>query len=76
MTFEKVKEIIAETVNCEIEDIKMESSLKDDLGIDSLDAMEVSMALEEEFDLTIEEEALVNFTTVEAIVKYIDEQLN
>lgn len=76
MTFEKVKEIIAETVNCEIEDIKLESSLKDDLGIDSLDAMEVSMALEEEFDLSIEEEALATFTTVENIVKYIDEHIN
>lgn len=72
MSFEKVKEIIAETVSCEAEDIKLTSNLKEDLGIDSLDAMEVSMALEEAFGLTIEEEALETFVTVENIVTYID----
>lgn len=74
MTFEKVKEIIAETVNCEAEDIKLTSSLKDDLGLDSLDAMELSMALEEEYNITIDEEDLAAFDTVESIVKYIDAQ--
>ncbi|MDO4473400.1 MAG: acyl carrier protein [Eubacteriales bacterium] len=72
MSFEKVKEIIAETVNCEAGDISLTSNLKEDLGIDSLDAMEVSMALEEAFGLTIEEEALETFVTVENIVNYID----
>lgn len=72
MSFEKVKEIIAETVNCEAEKIELTSNLKEDLGIDSLDAMEVSMALEEAFGLTIEEDALETFVTVENIVSYID----
>lgn len=72
MTFDKVKEIIAETVNCEADAIQMKSSLKEDLGIDSLDAMEVCMALEEAFGMTIEEEALETFVTVETIVAYID----
>lgn len=72
MSFEKVKEIIAETVNCEAGDISLTSNLKEDLGMDSLDAMEVSMALEEAFGLTIEEEALETFVTVENIVNYID----
>lgn len=74
MTFEKVKEIIAETVNCEAEDIHLTSNLKDDLSIDSLDAMELSMALEEEYNITIDEEALETFETVESIVKFIDAQ--
>lgn len=74
MTFEKVKEIIAETVNCEAEDIHLTSNLKDDLSIDSLDAMELSMALEEEYNITIDEEALATFETVESIVKFIDAQ--
>lgn len=73
MTFEKVKEIIAETVSCDADQITMESKLKEDLGLDSLDAMELSMALEEAFGITIEEEALGTFTTVEIIVNYIDE---
>ena len=72
MSFEKVKEIIVDTINCDEDMITMEASLKDDIGIDSLDAMELSMALEEEFSLTIEEEALANFVTVKDIVEYID----
>lgn len=72
MTFEKVKEIILDTVNCDEDKITLEASLKDDLGIDSLDAMELSMALEDAYGLTIEEDALAGFVTVKNIVEYID----
>ncbi len=72
MSFEKVKEIIVETVNCDEEKITLEANLKDDLGIDSLDAMELSMALEEAYSLTIDEEVLKTFETVKNIVDYID----
>ena len=72
MSFEKVKEIIVETVNCDEEKITLEANLKDDLGIDSLDAMELSMALEEAYSLTIDEEILKTFETVKNIVDYID----
>ena len=72
MSFEKVKEIIIETINCDEEKITFEASLKDDLGIDSLDAMELSMALEEAFSLTIAEEDLAGFDTVKNIVDYVD----
>ncbi|MGN0317415.1 MAG: acyl carrier protein [Lachnospira sp.] len=72
MSFEKVKEIIIETINCDEEKITLEASLKDDLGIDSLDAMELSMALEEAFSLTIAEEDLAGFETVKNIVDYVD----
>lgn len=71
MSFEKVKEIIAETAVCGAGNIKLTSNLKD-LYIDSLNALEVSTALEEAFGLTIEEEALETFVTVENIVNYID----
>lgn len=74
MTFDKVKEVIVDTINCAEEDVTMEATLKDTLGMDSLDAMEVSMALEEAFDLTIDEEALVKFVTVKDIVDFIDAQ--
>ena len=73
MNFEKVKEIIVETANLNEADVKPESKLKDDLGLDSLDAMELNMAWEEKFDLTISDEELINFITVQDIVKYIDE---
>lgn len=72
MSFKKVKEIIVETVNCDEEKITLEANLKDDLGIDSLDAMELSMALEEAYSLTIDEEILKTFETVKNIVDYID----
>lgn len=72
MSFEKVKDIIMETINCDEEQIKLEAALKEDMGIDSLDAMELSMALEEAFGLTIEADDLAGFITVQNIVDYID----
>lgn len=72
MLFEKIKELIADTSGCGEDLITMEASLEDDLGMDSLDAVELSMALEEEFNVTIEEDKLAGFKTVEDIVNYID----
>lgn len=72
MSFEKVKEVIVETINCDEDKVTLEASLKDDLSIDSLDAMELSMALEEEYSITIAEEDLAGFVTVKNIVDYID----
>lgn len=72
MTFEKVKEIIVDSIGCDEGMIAMEVSLVDDLGMDSLDAVELNMALEEEFDISIPDEVLAGFVTVEDVVKYID----
>lgn len=72
MTFEKVKEIIVETISCDAEKVTLEAKLADDLGADSLDAVELNMALEEAFSITIEDEELANFVTVGDIVKHID----
>ena len=74
MVFDKVKEIIVETTNCDEEKVVASANLKDDLGIDSLDAMELSMALEDAYGITIEEEALHSFVTVSDIVTYIEQQ--
>ena len=74
MTFEKVRDIIVDTINCDEEQITETASLKEDLGMDSLDAMELSMAIEEAFSITIEEDALKNFLTVKDIVTYLDEK--
>ena len=73
MCFEKVKTIIADILSCDEEKITLKASLKEDLGMDSLDAMEVSLQLEDAFDLKVEEEALQNFVTVEDIVKYLED---
>lgn len=72
MTFDKVKEIIMETLSCGQEKITLEAKLMDDLGADSLDAVELNTALEEAFSITIPDEALAEFVTVQDIVDYID----
>ena len=72
MNFEKVKEVIVNAANIDEDKIKLSASLESDLGLDSLDAVELGMALEEEFDLTIDEDKLASFKTVEDIVNFID----
>ena len=72
MNFEKVKEVIVNAANIDEDKIKLSASLENDLGLDSLDAVELGMALEEEFELTIDEDKLASFKTVEDIVNFID----
>ena len=72
MTFDKVKEIIVDTLSCDEEKVTMEAVLTDDLGADSLDAVELNMALEEAFEISIPDEALAEFKTVSDIVTYIE----
>ena len=72
---EKVKNIIAEQLGVKKEEIKPESSFTDDLGADSLDTVEVVMALEEEFGVEIPDEDAEKITTVGQSVKYIEDKL-
>lgn len=72
MYFDKVKELIVDTLSLDEADITMEASLKDDLSVDSLDAMEVVLAIEEEYGITIPPETLATFVKVEDIVKYLE----
>ena len=51
--FEKVRDIIVDTLSCEMEDVTMEADLAEDLGADSLDAVELNIALEEQLGLSI-----------------------
>ncbi len=73
MAFDKVKRIIAEQLSIDEEDITMDSSFIEDLGADSLDIVELVMALEEEFDLVIPDEDAEKIRTVGDVVKYIQE---
>ena len=75
MTFDKVKEVIVDTLGCDEEAVVLTASLKEDLNADSLDAVELSMALEEAFGLTIGDEDLMAFVTVKDVVDYIDKTL-
>lgn len=71
MVLEKVKKIIVEQLGVEEDEIAMESSFIDDLGADSLDIVELIMALEEEFDLEIPDSDAEKITTVGDAVDYI-----
>ena len=71
--FEKVRDIIVDTLSCELEDVTMEAPLAEDLEADSLAAVELSMALEEEFGVTIADEELPNMKTVGDLVKYLED---
>ena len=69
--FEKMKPIIAEQLNVEESQIKLESNFKDDLGADSLDLFELVMALEEEFGVEVPSEDLEKLATVNDVVEYM-----
>ncbi|AFW96461.1 acyl carrier protein [Dolichospermum sp. UHCC 0684] len=71
-TFEKVKKIIVEQLSIEDADtVTLEANFVDDLGADSLDTVELVMALEEEFDIDIPDEAAEKIKTVQDTVDYI-----
>ena len=75
MVFEKVKKIIAEELNVAEDKITMESNLVEDLEADSLDAVEIIVRIEEEFDLQVDDEAAENVKTVGDLVKCIEANL-
>lgn len=68
---EKMREIIAEQLNCDGETIGLDTSFKDDLGADSLDLFKLVMALEEEYGLEIPAEELSDVETVGDIIEYL-----
>tara|TARA_Y100001949_G_C15906930_1_gene295138 strand:- start:584 stop:865 length:282 start_codon:yes stop_codon:yes gene_type:complete len=68
---ERVKKIVAEQLGVKEEDVKPESSFVDDLGADSLDTVELVMALEEEFETEIPDEDAEKLTTVQVAIDYI-----
>ena len=69
---EKVKEIVAESLNVEESTLSESTSFKEDLGADSLDLFEMVMAFEEAFEVEIPSEDLEQITTVGDVVKYIE----
>jgi acyl carrier protein len=73
MTFEKVKEIIVEQLGLEeSQEIKRETSLINDLEADSLDAVEIIMAIEDEFGIEIPDEEAEGFKNIGDIVDYVE----
>lgn len=73
MMFEKIQEIIADKLSVNVDDITLESSFIEDLNADSLDIVELIMALEDELDLEIPDEDVEGFVTVGDVVNYVKE---
>ena len=72
---QRVKKIVAEQLGTKEADVKNTSSFVDDLGADSLDTVELVMALEEEFDCEIPDEEAEKITTVQQAVDYINKNI-
>ena len=72
---ERVKKIVAEQLGVKEEEVKTEASFVEDLGADSLDTVELVMALEEEFETEIPDEEAEKITTVQLAIDYINEHL-
>ena len=70
--YERVKKIIVEQLGVKEEEVVNSASFVDDLGADSLDTVELVMALEEEFDIEIPDEEAEKITTVQAAIDYVE----
>jgi len=70
---EKIKEVVVEQLDCDAAEVKEESRFIEDLGADSLDVVELVMALEEEFDIEIPDEDAEGILTVKNALDYINE---
>jgi acyl carrier protein len=72
MIFERIKEMIMEELNVPEEKITMQARLAEDLGADSIDAVELIMNIEDEFSVQVSDEQAQNIKTVGDLVKYIE----
>ncbi|MBR0146506.1 MAG: acyl carrier protein [Eubacterium sp.] len=70
--FEEIKKVIVDTLSCDEDKVTPEASLTDDLGADSLDAVELGMAIEEAVGVTIEDEDLPKIKTVQDLIDYVE----
>ena len=70
--FEQVKNVIVDTLSCDAEAVTMDARLVEDLEADSLDAVELNMALEDALGFSIDDEELQNMKTAGDIVRYLE----
>jgi acyl carrier protein len=72
--FQKVQKIVSEQLGVDVEKVVADASFQNDLGADSLDTVELVMALEEEFDIEIPDEAAEQIATVQSAVDFIKQK--
>jgi acyl carrier protein len=73
MSFEKVKSILVEELDLDADEVTLESKIKEDLGADSLDMVDLIMSIEDEFDVKVAESDAASIQTVGDIVNYIEQ---
>ena len=76
MEFEKVRDVIVETLGCDAEQVTLEATLAEDLGADSLASVELVMALEEAAGISIDDADVANLKTVGDIMTYLNSHKN
>ncbi|MEE0547447.1 MAG: acyl carrier protein [Peptococcaceae bacterium] len=75
MVFDQVKESLADILSCDAEKIDMDTDLVRDLGVDSIDTVELIMAVEETYDITISDKEAQELKTVADVVEFIEDHL-
>ena len=75
MVFEKIKEILAEQLDANAEEMTMETRIDEDLGAASLDVVELLMSIEDEFEVEIPDEEIENLKTIGDVVEYIQSNM-
>ena len=73
MIFEKIKELLAEQLDASADDMSMDTDIANDLGADSLDVVELLMAIEDEFEVEIPDDKIEVIKTIGDLVRYIEE---
>lgn len=76
MTLDKIKEIVKNILDVDPDSITLDSSLSGDFEADSLDKIEIVMAIEEEFGITVEDDAIKSIDTIGDAVNYIEKVMN
>ena len=75
MVFEKIKEILAEQLDADPEEMTMDTNIAEDLEADSLDVVELLMSIEDEFEVEIPDEEIENLKTIGDVVEYIQNNM-
>ena len=76
MLFDEVKDILVDQLGVSEDIIELKTSLSDDLDMDSLDAVDLAMTIEEQYSVEVPDEALENFKTVEDVVTFIESRID
>ena len=75
MVFEKVKKLLAEQLDADIDGLTMETNIATDLKADSLDVVELLMSIEDEFDVEVPDEEIENIKTIGDLTEYIQDNM-